>query len=105
MTTQTVDTDDLIADFALRGVEGARQWVPGDIAGGLFGTGVYYLGRGTAPLEVCVVTAPQKPRTNKDRQPGGASGFRIAHSSVHGAAGSRSSMLWMIWNLAWFSKR
>jgi hypothetical protein len=61
--------DDYVADLlAGRGVEGARPWSPPDDPAGLFGDGVYYLGPGSPPLEVCVVPASARPKRDQIRE-------------------------------------
>src|SRR4051794_41157076 len=59
---------DCVVDLmAERGIEGARPWEPSDSSGG-FGGGVYYLGPGNPPLEVCVVLTAARPKRDQVRE-------------------------------------
>lgn len=69
MHTASPLNDDGVADmFAARGVEGARPWTPASGPAGLFGHGVYYLGPGNPPLEVCVIPAKTRPKRDQVRE-------------------------------------
>lgn len=62
-----LDADALTDLLADRGTEGARPWQPPAGARGVFSDGVYYLGPGGAPLEVCVVPASGRPKRDQVR--------------------------------------